>query len=65
MKANVCAFDGWFRTLLFIVLLCYAIWVGGSSWLWVIPAAILFSTAFLMWCSLYEMFGINTNKDRA
>ena len=65
MNANVGAFDGWFRTLLFVASLCYAILVGGSSWFFVIPTAILFATAFLMWCPLYEMFGINTNKDRA
>lgn len=64
MKANVGAIDGWFRILFFIVSLCYAILAGGYAWLWVIPTAILFATAALMWCPLYEMFGINTNTDK-
>lgn len=64
MKSNVSAFDGWFRSLLFIVSLCYAVMVGGSSWLWVIPTTILFATAVLAWCPLYEMLGINTNKEK-
>jgi hypothetical protein len=62
MKRNVSAFDGWFRTLLFILSLCYAILVGGSSWYVMIPTALLFITAVLAWSPLYEMFGINTNK---
>lgn len=64
MKANVGDFDGWLRILLFIVAICNAILVGGYAWLWVIPAAILFATAVLMWCPLFEMFGINMNKDK-
>ncbi len=63
MKANVGAFDGWFRSLLFIVSLCYAVLVGGSSWFLLIPTGILFLTAILAWCPLYEMIGFNSNKD--
>jgi uncharacterized membrane protein AbrB (regulator of aidB expression) len=62
MNANVGAFDGWFRSLLFIISLCYAIMIGGSAWLWMIPTTILFVTALLTWCPLYEMMGINTKK---
>ena len=64
MKVKIGAFDGWFRTLLFLVSLCYAVLVGGSAWFWVIPTSILFVTVVLMWCPLYEMFGINTNTDK-
>jgi hypothetical protein len=62
MKANVGPFDGWFRSLLFIVSLCYALLVGGAAWFWVIPTAILFATAILAWCPLYEMIGFSSNK---
>jgi hypothetical protein len=62
MKSNVSAFDGWFRTLLFVLALCYAVMAGGRTWLWVIPTAVLFVTAVLKWCPLYETFGISTNK---
>lgn len=64
MKANVGDFDGWLRILLFIVAICYAILAGGYAWLWVIPATVLFATAVLMWCPLFEMFGINMNKEK-
>jgi len=63
MTRNVGPFDGWFRSLLFVVSICYAVIVGGSAWLWVIPTAILFTTALLSWCPLYEMIGLNTNSD--
>lgn len=64
MKVNISAFDGWLRTLAFIVSICYAVLVGGYSWLWVIPTAILLLTAIFMWCPLYDMFSINTNTDK-
>lgn len=63
MKTNIGAFDGAFRTLIFIVSVIYAVMLG--QWLWVIPAAILFASATLMWCPLYAMLGIHTNKDEA
>jgi hypothetical protein len=63
MTKNLGAFDGWFRTLLFIVAVCYAIMAGGAAWYLVIPTAILFATAVFAWCPLYEVFGIRTNKD--
>jgi uncharacterized membrane protein AbrB (regulator of aidB expression) len=62
MKANVSAFDGWFRILLFIISICYAVMAGGAAWYFVIPTAILFITAVFAWCPLYEVFGISTNK---
>ena len=64
MKVNVGAFDGWFRILLFIVSVCYAILVGGYAWLWVIPTTVFFATSVVMWCPLYAMFGISTNSDK-
>jgi hypothetical protein len=62
MKTNISAFDGWFRTLLFIVSLCAAIMAGGSLWYLVIPTTILFATALLTWCPIYEMLGLSTAK---
>lgn len=62
MKTNVGAFDGWFRTLLFILSICAAIVLGGSMWLLVIPTSIFFLTAVLRWCPLYDLMGINTSK---
>ncbi len=64
MKVNVGAFDGWFRILLFIVSICYAILAGGYAWLWVIPTTIFLATSVVMWCPLYAMFGISTNSDK-
>ena len=64
MKTNVGSFDGWFRTLLFILSVCYAIMIGGSSWFIVIPTAILFATAVLAWCPLYEILGLDTHKEK-
>lgn len=61
MKANMGAFDGAFRTLIFCVSLMFAIMTG--QWLWTIPAFILFLSAAFMWCPLYAAFGIHTNKD--
>lgn len=63
MKANMGSFDGAFRTLIFILSICFAVMTG--QWLWVIPAAILFGSAALMWCPIYAMLGIHTNKDEA
>ena len=55
------AFDGWFRTLLFIVALCYAVMAGTLfSWILVGVSAILFGSAVMMWCPIYAMFGIST-----
>jgi hypothetical protein len=62
MKANVGAFDGWFRILLFIVALCTAILLGGNTWYFVIPGVLLFASAVFSWCAVYEMIGISTNK---
>ena len=64
MKKNVGDFDGGFRILFFLIAICYAVLVGGNAWLWVIPATILFATSVLMWCPLFEMFGINMNKHK-
>lgn len=64
MKTNVGPFDGWFRILLFLAAVCYGILAGGNSWVWIIPTAVLFATAVLAWCPLYEMLGVNTNKDK-
>jgi len=60
MKANVSAFDGFFRALLFIVAVIWAVMTG--QWFWLIPGAVLFATAVLTWCPVYAIFGITTNK---
>ncbi|MFN8286209.1 MAG: DUF2892 domain-containing protein [Chitinophagales bacterium] len=60
MKPNVGAFDGVFRTLLFIISLTVAILTG--QWLWVLPGIVFFATAVAFWCPLYTMFGFETNK---
>lgn len=60
MQANVGAFDGAFRTLLFIVSITVAILTG--QWLWILPGSIFMFTAAAFWCPLYEMFGIKTNQ---
>ena len=60
MKPNVNEFDGYFRSLLFIIAVILV--VMGASWYWLIPTAVLFATATVAWCPLYAMFGINTIK---
>lgn len=60
MKTNMGAFDGAFRTLIFIVSMVVAIMTG--QWAWMIPGVIFFASALLTWCPLYDMFGISTNK---
>ena len=64
MKKNVGDFDGGFRILLFLIAICYAVLVGGYAWLWVIPATIHFATSVLMWCPIFEMLGIDMNKNK-
>lgn len=63
METNVGAFDGTFRTLLFIIAIIVAVMM--DQWYWLIPGAILFATAMLGWCPLYAMFGINKDKTGA
>ena len=60
MKTNVNEFDGYFRTLLFIIAVIVAVMTG--QWIWLIPGAVLFVTAALAWCPLYAMFGFSDNK---
>jgi hypothetical protein len=61
MKTNVGAFDGYLRSLIFIITVVVAVLTG--QWVWVIPGAILFATAVLMWCPIYAMIGFNDNTD--
>jgi hypothetical protein len=61
MKTNVGGFDGILRSLLFVLALCFGVMTG--SWWLTIPTAILFVTAMIKWCPLYDMFDINTNKE--
>ena len=61
MKTNVGAFDGFFRSLIFIITVIVAVMTG--QWIWLIPGAILFGTAVLMWCPIYALIGINDNTD--
>jgi hypothetical protein len=63
MKTNVGGFDGMLRSLLFVLALCFGVMTG--SWWLTIPTAILFVTAMIKWCPLYDMFDINTNKETA
>ena len=58
MKTNLNEFDGFFRSLLFIIAVIVAVMTG--QWIWLIPGAVLFATAVLTWCPLYAMFGFKT-----
>lgn len=58
MEKNIGAFDGWFRILLFMIGMVYAIMWG--PWYVVLPGAILFATAILQWCPLYALVGFRT-----
>lgn len=62
MKTNIGAFDCWFRTLLFIFSISYALLAGGKVWIIAGGAGILFVTAVIAWCPIYKMFGINTYR---
>lgn len=63
MQANIGAFDGWFRTLLFLLALCYAIMFSSTfGWIATGIGAILFGSAIIQWCPLYEMVGFSSNK---
>ncbi len=59
MKSNVTGFDGAFRVLLAIVLLCYGVLF--ECW-WGLLAIIPFATAAFSWCPLYAIFGINNDS---
>jgi hypothetical protein len=61
MKTNIGGFDGMLRSLLFVLALCFGVMTG--SWWLTIPTTILFVTAMIKWCPLYDMFDINTNKE--
>jgi len=63
MKRNIGAADGFVRLLIGIVLICYAILVG-PWWLGLI-SIIPIGTTVAMWCPLWELLGINTNKEEA
>jgi hypothetical protein len=60
MKTNVGAFDGAFRTLLFVIAIIVSIMTG--QWIWLIPGAVFFATAVLTWCPLYTVIGLNSSK---
>jgi len=60
MKTNVGAFDGAFRTLIFVVTIIFAVMTG--QWGWTIPGLILFATAVVSWCPIYAMTGMQTGK---
>ena len=60
MKTNIGAFDGFFRSLLFIIAVIFAVITG--QWLWAIPGAILFATAILTWCPAYAAIGAIKNR---
>lgn len=60
MKKNIGAADGIVRLLITIVLLCYAVIVG--PWWIGLFSLPLIVTVYAIWCPLYEVLGINTNK---
>jgi hypothetical protein len=60
MKVNVGPFDGITRTLFFVIAIIFSIMTG--QWFWLIPGVFLFATAVLMWCPVYALFGINSDK---
>ncbi len=60
METNVGAFDGYFRALLFVLAVIFAVLTG--QWVWLIPTGILFITAALSWCPIYAITGFNSNK---
>ena len=60
MKKNIGAFDGFVRLLVAMALIVYGILVGPLwlAWLAIIPIA----TVFAIWCPVYELLGISTDK---
>ena len=59
MENNIGAFDGFFRTLFFVIAVIFAVMTG--QWIWLIPTGMLFVTAILTWCPLYAIIGYNSN----
>ena len=65
MKKNVGRTDKWIRIILGVVLLVL-VFVVKSDWRWLgLIGIIPLATAFLNFCPLYTLFGINTNKKNA
>jgi hypothetical protein len=63
MKTNMGSFDGWLRTLFFIVALSYAVLIGSTfSFIFLAIGVVFFATAVIKWCPIYEMGGISTFK---
>jgi hypothetical protein len=60
MKKNIGAADGIVRLLISIVSICYAI-IWGPWWLALIAVALI-PTVYAIWCPIWEVLGINTNK---
>ena len=60
MKTNMGPFDGYLRSLLFILSLIFSVMTG--QWWWAIPGAILFATAILTWCPAYALLDTISHK---
>lgn len=62
MKKNVGPFDGFFRIVLgmlgFVAVILF-------NWWWGLIGLIFIGTAFSLYCPLYDVLDINTNKDEA
>lgn len=64
MKKNVGSVDKVIRVILGLVLLSMFFWVEGSlKWVGLVGLVPLL-TAFVSFCPLYTLFGINTNKSK-
>jgi hypothetical protein len=59
MKQNVGKTDKIVRIVLGIVFVVLGVLY---SYYWFIPALVALGTAFIGWCGLYTLFGINTCK---
>jgi hypothetical protein len=61
MKKNIGAADGFIRLLIGIALICYAILAG--PWWIALLSIIPIGTTAAIWCPLYEVLGVSTNKE--
>jgi len=62
MKKNIGSTDRWIRIVVGLVLLALIFIIKGD-WRWLgLIGIVPLATAFLNYCPLYSLFGINTNK---
>lgn len=60
MKKNIGSFDGFLRIVVGMLGLVAAV---AFNWWWGLLGLIFAATAFLLYCPLYDVLDINTNKD--